>query len=1147
MVALLALLRRVADAQAPSPIEPGNPPPPPFPPPTPPPPPNPPPLVGTCVGSERGWLTQGVDLGFHPVGMFGPLGIHGTHALKPLAGVSVVIDWIPIAPSPPVKAEDQTPLALRQVHENIYYPGREYRVKLVCPATCAFLLTVEEGAATGKQDAYLQQRGSFDLSRGDPRVVTFRHVDQRPYIAAISNPDFLAKEYSIYWRADSNLTYADYQVRVTAVVDNTTTCLGGYYTLPVHSEVVCGDGFKDNIEACDDGNLIDGDGCSSTCKIELGWTCAELVKQNVTGYRMSKCTKAVVVVSKSQILVTEGKPFQFDISLSTFLVPGTQAFVALAPFHPEISAISSTAYQFNPEGENMWNKPRPITMQISPNSIVDGQRRHNLTFSVSSTDPNFQGVESPNVEIIVLDDDGVGVVSSTKNITVQENGGGTFYELTLTSEPKQLVAIEIKASGGAQIAFTPTIPFDFQNWNVPQRVFVQAVDDDVAEPTKEIVLSHTISSNDPEYASLDIGHLNVTVTVVDNDDVGLEVVPGSIVATEGEACTLYTVKLQSKPNFDVNISLVVSDDELVNATGVTADEALNGKPYIVLTDVSWSQPYTVCVQAVDNYVSDGRRIATVTHIITSEDERYNNLNATSPMYPYPVTVVLQDNDNAGIKHADTVVVTEGSSDGILALSLLSEPTAPVTVTGTLADTSVLFADLLEVSWQPSEWREVREMKMSVKEDDNVDSGARTSTMSLTSRSNDPLYNDILKRNVTVTIREDDTARVVFDLTGFEASTVVVNEGDSKGARIPVYLNSKPNFNATVTVTASTNRQVSVTPDSFSFTTDTWSSPQFMKVVGTEDSNVEAEHEGILSFQVASSDPEYAALVLSDVRVQVLDNDRTLVQTTLDQWGGIVAPTIPYGGFVLTVPPGVIAVNQTAGFQISAIEQPLPAGVAGPGPEGTSTLRISGMYDVKVIRGAITGPVMISISYDEVAATTGTTGQRAGDVINFYTKPSGDNATVWRELANPKFLNGLAIAEVQEFSVFYVGTGPPPITPAPSPPPPPPPVSCPKVTTYENELYGVAAAAAVLLITLVVQNIVLCVQRARVRAMAPEEEEEEDDLLALPPPEADPASLQGPYDGAIAILEFPGGDRSLHGIGGAISAKDVALQKGKELV
>lgn len=24
---------------------------------------------------------------------------------------------------------------------------------------------------------------------------------------------------------------------------------------------------------CDDGNLIDGDGCSSTCAVELGWEC----------------------------------------------------------------------------------------------------------------------------------------------------------------------------------------------------------------------------------------------------------------------------------------------------------------------------------------------------------------------------------------------------------------------------------------------------------------------------------------------------------------------------------------------------------------------------------------------------------------------------------------------------------------------------------------------------------------------------------------------------------------------------------------------------------------------------------------------------------------------------------------------------------
>jgi cysteine-rich repeat protein len=35
----------------------------------------------------------------------------------------------------------------------------------------------------------------------------------------------------------------------------------------------CGNSFVENGETCDDGNLVDGDGCSSSCQIESGWTC----------------------------------------------------------------------------------------------------------------------------------------------------------------------------------------------------------------------------------------------------------------------------------------------------------------------------------------------------------------------------------------------------------------------------------------------------------------------------------------------------------------------------------------------------------------------------------------------------------------------------------------------------------------------------------------------------------------------------------------------------------------------------------------------------------------------------------------------------------------------------------------------------------
>ncbi|MBN2695336.1 choice-of-anchor D domain-containing protein, partial [bacterium] len=36
---------------------------------------------------------------------------------------------------------------------------------------------------------------------------------------------------------------------------------------------VCGDGVKESLEQCDDGNLDDNDGCSSSCIIETGWEC----------------------------------------------------------------------------------------------------------------------------------------------------------------------------------------------------------------------------------------------------------------------------------------------------------------------------------------------------------------------------------------------------------------------------------------------------------------------------------------------------------------------------------------------------------------------------------------------------------------------------------------------------------------------------------------------------------------------------------------------------------------------------------------------------------------------------------------------------------------------------------------------------------
>jgi cysteine-rich repeat protein len=36
---------------------------------------------------------------------------------------------------------------------------------------------------------------------------------------------------------------------------------------------ICGDGVKKSSEKCDDGNSVDGDGCTKTCNVEIGFYC----------------------------------------------------------------------------------------------------------------------------------------------------------------------------------------------------------------------------------------------------------------------------------------------------------------------------------------------------------------------------------------------------------------------------------------------------------------------------------------------------------------------------------------------------------------------------------------------------------------------------------------------------------------------------------------------------------------------------------------------------------------------------------------------------------------------------------------------------------------------------------------------------------
>ncbi len=59
--------------------------------------------------------------------------------------------------------------------------------------------------------------------------------------------------------------FSDESLEEELVEECAFECVGG---ICIDNPIICGDGIQEGIEECDDGNLISGDGCSSTCTID---------------------------------------------------------------------------------------------------------------------------------------------------------------------------------------------------------------------------------------------------------------------------------------------------------------------------------------------------------------------------------------------------------------------------------------------------------------------------------------------------------------------------------------------------------------------------------------------------------------------------------------------------------------------------------------------------------------------------------------------------------------------------------------------------------------------------------------------------------------------------------------------------------------
>lgn len=108
------------------------------------------------------------------------------------------------------------------------------------------------------------------------------------------------------------------------------------------------------------------------------------------------------------------------------------------------------------------------------------------------------------------------LLSQTNSETVvAEGGAGDTYSLVLNSEPTHDVTIAIQA-GSQLTASTTSVTFTPLNYDIPQVVTLDAVNDSLPEGTQTVAVTHTVTSVDPAYDGIDVTP-ELSVKILDDD------------------------------------------------------------------------------------------------------------------------------------------------------------------------------------------------------------------------------------------------------------------------------------------------------------------------------------------------------------------------------------------------------------------------------------------------------------------------------------------------------------------------------------------------------------------------------------------------------------------------------------------------------
>ena len=539
-----------------------------------------------------------------------------------------------------------------------------------------------------------------------------------------------------------------------------------------------------------------------------------------------------------------------------------------------------------------WDVFQTVTITGLDDDLDDGDVLYTLvTGDPTSPDPIYDALDaddSPDIQLLNIDDDVSAVFVESSGGTLSEDGDTVTLGYRLTARPTSEVRVVLSPDGQVDLgngAENPiTLTFTPSNWNAVQEVTAVAVNDNVAEGEHSGTIIGNVDSSDPNYEGLNLDA--ITLNITDNEVVKilLSQSEGTTETAEGGASDTLDLRLGSKPQAPVQITLASDEDTSLDASILT------------FTPQNWNTTQTVTLRAVDDNVVEGEHDSAISFTVDSADGAYAAQSLTE------VTNVITDNDRGQITlTGQTLTLNENGGTGSFEVILATRPigtvglaVAPQTGGEVTVEPTTLTFD--ENTWNTAQTVTVTGLDDFVDRDDTVRVEVRVDPDATVDT-----YDDASPQFVEVILTDDDTAGL-----RVTPETLEINE-EGTGQEFAVSLDTQPSAGVSVQV-ASESGSIIFTPKTLFFTPENWNTSQNVQVTGVADDDVRDELAQLTLRAEPGSAAEYLSAGEVTRSVNVADDDIAGLSLSLPNTvgeegsvtGSVVLDARPTGDVVLTL-------------------------------------------------------------------------------------------------------------------------------------------------------------------------------------------------------------------------------------------------------